>query len=179
MRVLLFTIFIFLMMAAQGQNIYSFKIKTIDGNEVSLEQYRGKVLLIVNTASKCGFTPQYKQLEDLYKLYKDKGFEILAFPSNDFAKQEPLNGKEIAAFCSSTYHVTFPVFEKIHVKGNNASELYQFLSSKKLNGRINSIPKWNFHKYLVNKNGEVVDYFYTPTKPTSGKIKKAIEKLLK
>lgn len=161
-----------------AQNIYSFTLKNIEGEETSLSNYKGKVLLIVNTASECGFTPQFKELEELYQLYKDKGFEILAFPSNDFGKQEPLNGKEIQNFCTENYKITFQVFDKVHVKGNDAAPFYQFLSSKKLNGNQSSTPKWNFHKYLVNRNGEVVDYFYSTTKPTSAKIKKSIEKLL-
>lgn len=161
-----------------AQNIYSFKVKNIDGDIVPLSNYKGKVLLIVNTASQCGFTPQYKELEELYQLYKDKDFVILAFPSNDFGNQEPLNGKEIKDFCDFQYHITFQIFDKIHVKGKDASELYKFLSNKKLNGNLNSTPKWNFHKYLINKNGEAVEYFNSFTKPTSGKIKKSIEKLI-
>ncbi len=161
-----------------AQNIYSFKMKNIEGEEISLSTYKGKVLLIVNTASQCGFTPQYKELEELYQLYKDKGFEILAFPSNDFGNQEPLNGKDIEEFCTQNYKTTFPIFDKVHVKGKEANDLYEFLAQKKLNGHLSSTPKWNFHKYLINKNGEVVEYFYSTTKPTSGKVKKAIEKLL-
>jgi glutathione peroxidase len=162
-----------------AQNIYSFKVKNIDGENVSLSNYMGKVILIVNTASECGFTPQYKELEKLYQLYKDKDFVILAFPSNDFGGQEPLKGKEIKEFCDIKFHITFPVFDKVHVKGKSADELYRFLSSKKLNGHLNSTPKWNFHKYLINKNGEVVDYFYSFTKPSSKKIKQGIEKLIR
>ncbi|MFI5221372.1 MAG: glutathione peroxidase [Bacteroidia bacterium] len=162
-----------------AQNIYSFKMKNIAGEEVSLSAFKGKVILVVNTASECGFTPQYKELEALYEFYKDKGFVIIAFPSNDFGKQEPLNGKEIRAFCEDQYHTTFPIFDKIHVKGKDASGFYKFLSDKKLNGHLSSTPKWNFHKYLINRNGEVVDYFYSTTKPTSKKIKKTIEKLLR
>jgi glutathione peroxidase len=162
-----------------AQNIYSFKVKNIEGEEISLSTYKGKVLLIVNTASQCGFTPQYKELEDLYKLYKDKNFVLLAFPSNDFGNQEPLNGKDIQEFCTQNYKTTFPIFDKIHVKGKDANILYEFLSQKKLNGHLSSTPKWNFHKYLINKNGEVVDYFYSFTKPASRKIKKSIEKLLR
>ena len=162
-----------------AQNIYSINVKTIEGNEVLLSKYKGKVLLIVNTASECGFTPQYKDLEELYLQYKDKGFEILAFPSNDFGKQEPLNGKEIQNFCTLNYKITFTLFDKIHVKGKEMAPLYHFLSDKKMNGHLNSKPRWNFHKYLINKNGEVVDYFYSFTKPTSSKIKKTIDRLLK
>lgn len=159
-------------------NIYQFKATTTQGSEVSLEDYKGKVLLIVNTASECGFTPQYAELEQLYKEYKDKGLEILAFPSDNFGHQEPLNGEALQGFCQKNYGVTFPVFEKVDVKGDKAVPLFNFLSSKKLNGKFNATPKWNFQKYLVNKNGEVVTYYYSITSPTSSKIKKAIEELL-
>lgn len=171
-------ILLIMIVPLKSQNIYSYKIKTIEGDTISLEKYKGKVLLIVNTASACGYTPQLKELEELYQMYNERGFEILAFPSNDFSGQEPLNGEQIKIFCMEQYHITFPVFDKIHVKGKDAAELYKFLSDKKLNGHISSVPKWNFHKYLVNGNGEVVDFFYTITKPTSRRIKKSIEKLL-
>jgi glutathione peroxidase len=161
------------------KNIYSFTVKNIEGEEVCLEKYKGKVLLIVNTASDCGYTPQYKELEELYKTYKQKGFEVLAFPSNDFGNQEPLNGKEIAKFCSTNFECTFPIFEKVHVYGHQAIELYKFLADKKLNKKISSIPRWNFHKYLIDSHGKVVNYFYPFTKPTSSRVKKAIEKLLR
>lgn len=160
------------------KNIHQFSVKDISGKEVSLEKYKDKVLLIVNTASQCGFTPQLKDMEALYKDYKDQGFEVLAFPSNDFSNQEPLEGEAIQQFCELKYKTSFPIFEKSHVKGNQQSELFQFLSSKKENGKINSIPKWNFHKYLIDKQGQVVDYYYSTTKPTSGKVKKAVEELL-
>jgi glutathione peroxidase len=140
--------------------------------------YKGKVLLIVNTASECGFTPQYEDLEAVYQLYKNKGFEVLAFPSNDFGGQEPLNGNEIQQFCSVKFHTTFPIFDKIHVKGKNANPLYSFLSNKSQNGNVNIAPKWNFQKYLIDKNGHVIDYYLSTTSPTSAKVKKAIEALL-
>jgi glutathione peroxidase len=146
--------------------------------EVQLNMYKGKVLLIVNTASECGFTPQYEDLEAVYQLYKNKGFEVLAFPSNDFGGQEPLNGNEIQQFCSVKFHTTFPIFDKIHVKGKNANPLYSFLSNKSQNGNVNIAPKWNFQKYLIDKNGHVIDYYLSTTSPTSAKVKKAIEALL-
>ncbi len=161
------------------KNIYQFSAKDVNGKTVSLENYKGKVLLIVNTASECGFTPQLKGMEALYGEYKDKGVEVLGFPSNDFGGQEPLDGIEIQDFCELNFKTTFPLFEKSHVKGSKQSELFQFLSSKKENGAVNSTPKWNFHKYLIDKEGKVVDYFYSITKPDSDKIKKAIDKLLK
>ncbi|TVR80518.1 MAG: glutathione peroxidase [Chitinophagaceae bacterium] len=164
---------------SQKKNIFNFKVKKIDGTEVSLSEYKGKVLLIVNTASKCGFTPQFKELESLYKEYNEKEFEILGFPSNDFSEQEPLEGYDIQSFCEINYGVTFPIFDKTKVKGKNQSELFKFLSDKKQNGSINSTPRWNFHKYLIDKNGEVRDYFYTFTKPTANRVKTKIDQLLK
>lgn len=161
------------------KNIYQFSAKDINGKTVSLENYKGKVLLIVNTASGCGFTPQLKGMEALYNEYKDKGVEVLGFPSNDFGGQEPLDGIEIQNFCELNFKTTFPLFEKSHVKGSKQSDLFQFLSSKKENGAVNSTPKWNFHKYLIDKEGKVVDFYYSVTKPDSSKIKKAIDKLLK
>ncbi|MCB9257352.1 MAG: redoxin domain-containing protein [Chitinophagales bacterium] len=159
-------------------NLYGLKVKEISGKEKSLADYQGKVLLIVNTASKCGFTPQFKDLEALYKDYQDKEFEILGFPSNQFQNQEPLEGEKLSEFCEINYGVTFKIFDKIDVKGESANPLFKYLSDKDLNGRVNSSPKWNFHKYLVNKKGEVVDYFYTTTNPNSNKVRKAIDKLL-
>lgn len=161
------------------KNIYQFSVKTLTGSTIHLKQYDGKVLLIVNTASKCGFTPQYKQLEQLYQKYKAQGLEILAFPSNDFGQQEPLEGEGIGQFCQRNYGVSFTVFEKTRVKGKEASELFKFLSNKKENGRISSKPKWNFHKYLIDQEGRVVDYFYSFTSPTSRRVMQRIERLLK
>jgi glutathione peroxidase len=160
------------------ESVHDAVVKEIGGKEKALSQYRGKVLLIVNTASKCGFTPQFKDLEALYQEYKDKDFEILGFPSNQFQNQEPLEGEQLSAFCELNYGVTFKIFDKIDVKGESADPLFQYLSNKDLNGQVNSTPKWNFHKYLVNKEGKVVDYFYSFTNPNSGKVRKAIDKLL-
>ncbi len=161
-----------------GKNIYQFKVETIGGKEVSLDIFKDKVLLIVNTASGCGFTPQLKDLEDLRQQFAGKDFEILAFPSNDFGGQEPLEGKQIEEFCTVNYGVNYQLFNKIRVRGPYAHALYQFLADKKQNGHISSLPRWNFHKYLINKNGEVCDFFYPFTNPTSSKIKKKIEKWL-
>ena len=160
------------------ESVHDAVVKEIGGKEKALSQYQGKVLLIVNTASKCGFTPQFKDLEALYQEYKDKDFEILGFPSNQFQNQEPLEGEQLSEFCELNYGVTFKIFDKIDVKGESADSLFQYLSNKDLNGQVNSTPKWNFHKYLVNKEGKVVDYFYTFTNPNSGKVRKAIDKLL-
>lgn len=160
------------------ENIYQFKVKDLSGQDVSLETFKGKVLLIVNTASKCGFTGQYADLEKVYKDYKPEGFEILAFPSDQF-NQEPLYGDKLQEFCSLKYHTTFPVFENTRLIGEEASDLYKFLADKSRNGVTSMSPKWNFHKYLVNRDGELVDYFFTITNPQSSKVRKAIEKLLR
>ena len=160
------------------KSIHQFKVNDLAGKPVDLSDYKGKVLLVVNTASECGFTPQLKNLEKLYEEYKGKGFEVLGFPSNDFGRQEPLEGEAIHDFCERNYGVKFPIFEKVHVKGSKASPIFKFLSDKKLNGKVSSTPKWNFHKYLVDKEGKVVDFYYTITKPDSKKVKRAIEKLI-
>ncbi|MFT5071521.1 MAG: glutathione peroxidase [Chitinophagales bacterium] len=160
------------------QTVHDIEVKEISGKSKDLGDYEGKVLLIVNTASKCGFTPQFGDLEELYQDYKDKDFEILGFPSNQFQDQEPLEGEALNEFCQINYGVTFKIFDKVEVKGENASPLFQYLSNKDLNGELNSTPKWNFHKFLVNKEGKVVDYFYTVTNPNSKKVRRAIDKLL-
>jgi len=159
-------------------NIYSFKVKKINGEDQPLSAYRNKVVLIVNTASECGFTPQLKELQQLKDELDHKDFEILGFPTNDFGKQEPLEGTEISTFCEVNHGVKFPVFDKIMVRGSHAHPLYQFLSEKKQNTKFSSKPRWNFHKYLINKRGELVDYFYPFTKPLNSKLKKKIQRLL-
>ncbi|PST82208.1 glutathione peroxidase [Pedobacter yulinensis] len=160
------------------ETIYPFKVKRMDGTEIPLSLYRNKVLLIVNTASQCGFTPQLKELQELREQFEGQDFEILGFPTNDFGRQEPLDGVDIQSFCEINYGVRFPVFDKIMVRGEHAHPLYQFLSNKKLNGVLTSTPRWNFHKYLINRRGEVSDYFFPFTKPGSSKIKKRVQKLL-
>jgi glutathione peroxidase len=157
--------------------IYQFDVQKINGEEKSLSDYKDKVLLIVNTASQCGFTPQLKDLVALKTEFKDKDFEILAFPSNDFGGQEPLEGEAITTFCES-FGANFPIFEKIRVRGPYAHPLYKFFSDKKANGQLHSVPRWNFHKFLIDKEGKVTDFFYPFTKPNSSKIKKKIERLL-
>jgi glutathione peroxidase len=163
-----------------AKSIYEFRVKNALGEEVSLEKYRGKVLLIVNTASKCGLTPQLKAMTELYEELKaqTQDFEILAFPSNDFAGQEPLEGQALAEFCSLEYRGRYPVFDKIHVKGKAVHPLYAYLSDKKQNRKVGMPPLWNFQKYLINKRGEVVTYFFPFTQPTANRVKKAILKLL-
>src|ERR1700744_920637 len=157
--------------------IYRFNVEKLDGEEINLSDYKGKVLLIVNTASQCGFTPQMKELVELKKTFLGQDFEILAFPSNDFGGQEPLEGEAIGQFCES-YGANFPTFEKIRVRGPYAHPLYKFLSSKKENGKLSAILRWNFHKYLVDKQGKLVDFYFPFTKPTSSKIRKRISRFL-
>ncbi|PJB52749.1 MAG: glutathione peroxidase, partial [Bdellovibrio sp. CG_4_9_14_3_um_filter_39_7] len=145
--------------------MYNFKVKTIDGSETTLEKYKGQVLLIVNTASKCGFTSQYKGLEDLFKKYQDKGFQVLAFPCNQFGAQEPGDEKEIQSFCSLTYDVSFPLFAKIDVNGDEAAPLYNFLKSN-VKGLLGSETiKWNFTKFLVDSTGKPIKRYAPQTKP--------------
>jgi glutathione peroxidase len=158
-------------------NIYRFNVQKLNGEEISLSEYKNKVLLIVNTASQCGFTPQLKELADLKDTFNGKDFEILGFPSNDFGGQEPLDGGEIAAFCE-IQRVNYPVFEKIRVRGPYAHPLYKFFADKKENGKLSSIPRWNFHKFLIDRSGLVTDFFYPFTKPLSSKIRKRITRLL-
>ncbi len=161
-----------------SKSIYQFKVKKASGQETPLSDYEGKVLLVVNTASKCGLTPQFGKLEELYQEFKGERFEILGFPSNDFADQEPNDAKGAEEFCQINYGVSFPIMDKIHVKGKEQHELFDFLSDKKKNGAVNVSPKWNFQKYLIDKEGNVVDYFMPTTKPTAGRVKKAIKKLM-
>lgn len=158
-------------MADKSKSIHQFKAKLINGSDKNLSDYKDKVLLVVNIASACGFAPQLKELQDLRDEYNAQGFEVLGFPSNDFGRQEPLDGKEIDTFCEVNYGVKFPVFDKIMVRGNHAHPLFKFLTQK-------STPRWNFHKYLINRDGEVVDYFFPFTTPLSSKVKKKIQKLL-
>jgi glutathione peroxidase len=157
-------------------SIYSYQVKGMDGSEVSLERFKGKALLIVNVASKCGFTPQYEGLEKLYREYKDRGFEVLGFPCNQFGAQEPGDEKEIQSFCKLTYDVSFPMFAKIDVNGSNAAPLYDYLK-KEQKGILNTeMIKWNFTKFLIDKEGKVVDRYAPNDKPES--LRKDIEKLL-
>ncbi|MCX2574624.1 glutathione peroxidase [Pedobacter sandarakinus] len=159
-------------------NIYPFNVKKINGEDQPLSAYRNKVLLIVNTASACGFTPQLKELQQLKNEINHPDFEILGFPTNDFGKQEPLDGADIAAFCEVNHGVKFPIFNKIMVRGPHAHPLFQFLGDKKQNLKSSAKPRWNFHKYLVNSKGELADYYLPFTNPLSSKIKKRIQRLL-
>ncbi len=158
------------------KNVYSFTVSDIRGNQQRLEDYQNKVLLIVNTASKCGFTPQFKGLEEIYRRYKNQGFEVLAFPCNQFANQEPKTEAEIASFCETQYDVSFPLFAKIDVNGKDAHPLYQYLK-KQAPGLLGSEAiKWNFTKFLVDREGRVTKRFAPSDKPQS--ISSEIEALL-
>jgi glutathione peroxidase len=158
-------------------SIYNIKVNRLDGSETSLEEFKSRVLLIVNTASQCGLTPQYEGLEALYKKYKDQGLVVLGFPCNQFGAQEPGNAAEIANFCEANYYISFPLFAKIEVNGSNASPLYNYLKSQQKGWLGSEVIKWNFTKFLVNRKGEVVDRFAPMTTPAS--IDSAIESLLK
>ena len=154
--------------------VYDFTVKSIDGKDVPLSSYKGKALLIVNTASECGYTPQYEGLQKLYDAYKAKGFEVLAFPSNDFGGQEPGSNAEVKKFCTLKYKTTFPLFSKVAVKGDAPEPLYKFLQGAKAGGNV----KWNFHKFLVDAKGELVGSFPSNVEPESAELKKAVDAAL-
>jgi glutathione peroxidase len=158
-------------------NAYDYSFHTLVGDkELPLDMFRGKVVMVVNTASKCGFTPQYARLEKLYEDYKDKGFVILGVPSNDFGSQEPGAAEEIANFCQVNYGVSFPMAAKEVVSGKQAHPFYLWAKQKLGFG---TAPKWNFHKYVINRKGELVDYFYSTTSPDASRLVKVVEKALK
>jgi glutathione peroxidase len=150
-------------------NIYDIKINSLQGKPIHFSDFKNKYLLFVNVASKCGFTPQYEDLEKLYQSYKER-LVVVGVPCNQFGKQEPGNASEIQEFCEMNYGVSFLMTEKIDVKGDNQHPLYAWLTSKSLNGNKSSSVKWNFQKYLVDKNGDLIDYYFSITKPTSSKI---------
>ncbi|WP_348645904.1 glutathione peroxidase [Legionella maioricensis] len=159
-----------------NDNVYDYSFHALRGHEeLPLAQFRGKVLMIVNTASKCGFTPQYERLEKLYEKYRERGLVILGVPSNDFGKQEPGTEEEISNFCQINYGVSFPMTTKEVVSGKNAHPFYLWARQKLGFG---TAPKWNFHKYLISRKGELIDYFYSTTSPEAGRVIKAIEKAL-
>jgi glutathione peroxidase len=163
------------MMAVKSTNLYDFTLNDIDGKPVNLSHYRGKVLLLVNTASFCGNTPQYAELQAMYEQYHDKGFEILAFPANNFGKQEPGSNEEIKSFCFTKYSLTFPLFSKISVKGSDKHPLYQYLTEQSpYPGEV----EWNFQKYLVDRSGNIVGRFAHRMKPTSPEMVKEVERVL-
>ncbi len=159
--------------------VLDFTLNSLDGKPAPLADYRGKVVLIVNVASRCGFTPQYTGLEKIYEKYKDRGFVILGFPANNFGGQEPGTNEEIKTFCSSKYQVTFPMYSKVSVKGADATPLYQFLTDKKSNPATGGEIEWNFTKFLVDRNGKVIARFEPAIEPESSSVTGAIEKALK
>jgi glutathione peroxidase len=160
------------------KTIYQFTMNDIDGKPVALSDYKGKVVIIVNVASKCGLTPQYKELQSFYDEYKTKGVVILGFPANNFMGQEPGSDSEIKSFCQKNYGVSFPVFSKISVKGSDMAPLYQFLTTKEKNGVMDSGVKWNFQKYLIDKEGRLVTFFDPRTEITDEQVIKAVNALL-
>ncbi|WBL21488.1 glutathione peroxidase [Zunongwangia sp. HRR-M8] len=161
-------------MSQNQEVIYNYKVKDIDGNEFELSSLKGKKVMIVNTASKCGFTPQYASLQKLYKQYKYEDFVIIGFPSNDFGNQEPGSNEEIQEFCQQNYGVDFPMMSKITVKGENMHPLYKFLTQKEKNGFKNSEVKWNFQKYLISKDGKLVAVLESQKLPNDPEIIKWI-----
>jgi glutathione peroxidase len=160
-------------------SVYDFTVNDIDGKPVKLEAYKGKVVLIVNVASKCGYTPQYEGLQATYAKYKDQGLVILGFPANNFMGQEPGTNEEIKQFCALKYNVTFPLFTKISVKGEDKHALYKFLTDKTTNPEFGGEISWNFNKFLVDKNGKIIARFDSKDKPEGEKITQAIEQALK
>jgi len=152
------------------ETIYQFKVEDLSGNSFDFASLKGKKVMIVNTASKCGLTPQYKDLEAIYKEYKDKGFVIVGFPANNFASQEPGTNEEIGAFCQQNYGVTFPMMDKVSVKGDDMCEVYKFLTQKSKNGLQDSEVEWNFQKYLIDEKGELVKVIKPRTLPTDPEV---------
>jgi glutathione peroxidase len=176
---LLFVLFILTSAAVNAQNntsIYQFKVEDLSGNTFDFASLKGKKILIVNTASKCGYTPQYEQLEAIYNKYNNKNLVIIGFPANNFMWQEPGTNAEIATFCKSKYGVTFPMMAKISVKGKDMHPIYQFLTQKKFNGVLDSKVEWNFQKYLINEKGQLVQVYMSGVKPNDEKIINWIEK---
>ena len=162
--------------AFSQQSFYDFKVKDIDGKDFDLSSLKGKKVLVVNTASKCGFTPQYKQLQSLFETYGGDKFTIIGFPANNFMSQEPGTNKEIAEFCEKNYGVTFKMMSKISVKGNDMHPLYKWLTTKSENGVMDSDVKWNFQKYLIDENGKLVNVYYSKTLPDDEQIVSWIKK---
>lgn len=160
---------------AQDMNFFDFTVESITGEEIELSQFKGKKILVVNTASECGLTPQYETLEELYKTYSEKDFVIIGFPANNFGAQEPGSNEEIATFCQANYGVTFPMMGKISVKGDDMHELYQWLTQKAKNGVEDTEVAWNFQKYLIDENGKYVAMVAPQESPACNEIIKFIE----
>jgi glutathione peroxidase len=165
--------------AAEGKSPLDFTMKSLDGKPVELAKYKGDVVLIVNVASKCGLTPQYKQLEAVYSKYKDKGLQVLGFPANEFGKQEPGSDEEISTFCTKNYGVDFPMFSKVVVKGSDICPLYKHLTSEDTDPGFAGDIKWNFEKFLIGRDGKVVKRFEPRVKPDAPEVVEAIETELK
>lgn len=157
-----------------GKTIYDFKVESLDGKEINFADFKGKKILIVNTASECGFTPQYADLEKVYEEYKDK-LVIVGFPANNFGGQEPGTNTEIGAFCQKNYGVTFPLAAKVSVKGDDTAPIFKYLTEKDLNGVKNTTILWNFTKFLIDENGKLIDTFISTTKPTDDAITKHLK----
>jgi glutathione peroxidase len=164
--------------SAASPSVFDFKMKDIDGKDVKLKKYKGNVLLVVNTASKCGYTPQYEGLQATFDKYKDLGFYVLGFPANNFGGQEPGTEKEIKEFCTSKYKVTFPMFAKISVKGDDKDRLYTYLTRKETNPEFGGDITWNFNKFLIDRKGKIVARFSSKQKPDSPEVIEAIDKYL-
>jgi glutathione peroxidase len=163
---------------AVEKTVYDFTLNTIDGQPAPLSAYKGKIVLLVNVASKCGYTPQYTALESIYEKYKDRGFVIVGIPANNFGAQEPGTNQEIKTFCSSKYHVTFPMMAKVSVKGSDITPLYQFLTDKSAHPQTGGEIGWNFTKFLVGPDGKVIARFDSKVTPDSPEVTNAIEKAL-
>jgi len=161
--------------SASTPPVLQFHMQSLDGKDVDLAQYKGKVILMVNTASKCGYTPQYAPLEALYKKYADQGFVVLGFPENDFKQQEPGTNEEISAFCTKNYGVTFPMFSKVDVIGPNTCDLYKYLTSESSDAKFAGPVKWNFEKFLIARDGTIVQRFRSKIWPESPEVVQAIE----
>ncbi len=164
--------------AAATNNIYDFTMRSIDGEQVSLGSFKGKVVMLVNVASRCGFTPQYAGLESVYEKYKDRGLVIVGVPANNFMSQEPGTNEEIKKFCSSKYNVTFPMMSKVSVKGDDTTPLYQFLTDKSSDPQFGGDIKWNFTKFLFDRSGKPVARFEPAVTPDSAEVTSAIESAL-
>lgn len=162
-------------MIQEDKNLYSFKVKDIDGKDFSMSSLRGKKVLIVNVASKCGLTPQYEKLQALYEKYKDENFVVIGFPANNFNGQEPGTNEEIKTFCTLEYNVNFPMMSKIDVVGDNKAPLYKWLTEKTENGKMDAEVEWNFQKFMIDEDGDLVDFASPREDPFSDKIIKWIE----
>ena len=178
MKLLLCMLFCAATLVAAEKTVYDFTLNSIDGQPAPLAAYKGKVVLLVNVASKCGYTPQYSALQSSYEKYKDRGFVIVGIPANNFGAQEPGSNQEIKTFCSSKFHVTFPMMAKVSVKGDDITPLYQFLTDKTSNPQSGGEIKWNFTKFLIGPDGRVITRFEPETTPDSPQVTSAIEEAL-